>query len=203
MTMPSRRDLFRDPGGLGSLDALRENQASTNYKLQSYELVPANVARILDVGCGTGDDALALAERCGPGTFVIGLERELALVDEAMRRARNVALNVHFAVGDAHSLPFLDDSFDIVRADRLLYEVEQRSRVVKELVRVMRPGGRLLLHDHESLLTDGGALLPGLVSLDLCGTWSWQAGNARECGVSLLGIKGAPRAVRASHHVEA
>ena len=55
-----------------SLDAFRAHTAAA-YKLQSYELVPMNAARILDVGSGTGDDVLALAERCGTVTFLLGL----------------------------------------------------------------------------------------------------------------------------------
>ena len=74
MTMQANRDSFRDPRAIiQSLEALRIDKAIASYKQQSYELVPANVGQILDVGCGTGDDVLALAERCGPGTFVIGL----------------------------------------------------------------------------------------------------------------------------------
>jgi ubiquinone/menaquinone biosynthesis C-methylase UbiE len=197
MTIEANRGSARDPRSIiQSLDALRAEGAIARYKQQSYELVPVNVGQILDVGCGTGDDVLALAERCGSGTFVIGLEQRLALVDEATRRARNVALHVRFAVGDARSLPFADECFDVVRADRLLREVEDRSRVFKELVRVTRPGGRLLLHDHESVLTSDGALIAGLSSVELFGIWPWQAGEAlgtRERGLTLLGIKATPR----------
>jgi ubiquinone/menaquinone biosynthesis C-methylase UbiE len=194
MTMQASHDSFRNPRSIiQSLDALRADQSVIRYKQQSYELVPLNVARILDVGSGTGDDVLALAERCGPGTLVIGLEQQLELVDEAVRRARNVALHVRFAVGDAHSLPFADDCFDVVRADCLLGEIDDRPRVLKELVRVIRPGGRLLVHDHEAVLTRDGALV-GLSSLELSGRWPWHAGEtgrAQECGVTLLGIKAA------------
>jgi len=203
MTMQASHDSFQDPRSIiQSLDALCTDGAVARYKQQSYELVPVNAAQILDVGCGTGDDVLALAERCGPGTFVIGLEQRLDLVDEAVRRARNVALHVRFAVGDAHSLPFADDVFDVVRADRLLREIDDRSRVLKELVRVTRPGGRLLLHDHETVLTSDRALVVGLSSVELIGSWPWQPGEARQVqdrGVSLLGIKAAPSWERAGH----
>ncbi|HKO52843.1 MAG TPA: methyltransferase domain-containing protein [Polyangiaceae bacterium] len=179
-------------GLIQSLDAFRADGTIARYKQQSYELVPVNVGQILDVGCGTGDDVLALAERCGPGTLVVGLERRLELVDEATRRARNVALHVHFAVGDAHSLPFTADCFDVVRADRLLSDVDDRARVLKELLRVTRPGGRLLLHDHEAVLTNDGVRIAGLSSLEPVGSWPWYAGEdkrAQERGVSLLGLK--------------
>jgi len=196
MTMQAVRDSALAPGlVIQSLDAFRESSLSARYKQQSYEFVPVNVGQILDVGCGTGDDVLALAERCGSVTLVFGLDRQLASIDEASRRARNVALNVQFAVGDAHALPFANDCFDVVRADRLLYEVDDRARVLKELVRVTRPGGRLLLHDHEAVLTRDRALVYGLSSSELFGSWPWQESEAahnQERGVSLLGIKANP-----------
>ena len=202
MTMQIGSDSSSNPRTIiQSLDAFRANTAAA-YKQQSYELVPVNAAQILDVGSGTGDDVLALAERCGPGTFVIGLEQRLELVDEAKRRARNVALHVHFAVGDAHSLPFADHSFDVVRADRVLCEVDDPSRVLRELLRVTRRGGRLLLHDHEALLTRDGVLLLGLSSLALLGTWPWPIAGVRptqESGVSLLGIKASHGWERTGH----
>jgi ubiquinone/menaquinone biosynthesis C-methylase UbiE len=94
---------------------------------------------------------LALAELCGPGTLVVGLERRLELVDEAKRRARNVALNVRFAVGDERSLPFADASFDLVHSNALPPCVVERARVLSELVRVLRPGGRLVVRDRDTL----------------------------------------------------
>lgn len=116
-------------------------------KHASYAFVPATARRVLDVACGAGEDVLALAERLGAGTLVVGLDASLERIDEAQRAARNVALNVRFAVGDARSLPFSDESFDVVRADGLLGVTDERVRVVRELVRVTTPGGRVLVHD--------------------------------------------------------
>ncbi len=132
-------------------DSLLEGTPGSTFRENA--LVPPGASSILDVGCGTGDFVLALAEACGPGTLVVGLERHLELVDEAKRRARNVALNVRFAVGDARSLPFADASFDLVHLDAQPACTDERARVVRELVRVLRPGGRLVVHDREKLLT--------------------------------------------------
>jgi ubiquinone/menaquinone biosynthesis C-methylase UbiE len=128
------------------------------------ELVPPGATSILDVGCGTGDDVLALAELCGPGTLVVGLERRLELVDEAKRRARNVALNVRFAVGDERSLPFADGSFDLVHSDALPPSMDDRARVLRELVRVLRPGGRLVVRDREKLAAGRAPLVAELAA---------------------------------------
>jgi ubiquinone/menaquinone biosynthesis C-methylase UbiE len=128
---------------------IREGEVPA-YKQASYDLVPRGARHVLDVGCGSGEDVLSLAERLGATTLVVGLDASLERIDEAQRAARNVALNVRFAVGDARSLPFSDGSFDVVRADGLLGVAEERARVVRELTRVTVPGGRVLVHDDEA-----------------------------------------------------
>jgi ubiquinone/menaquinone biosynthesis C-methylase UbiE len=125
--------------------------AAFAYKEASFARIPCAARRVLDLGCGTGDDVLALAERLGPEARVIGIDTDLELVDEAWRRARNVALNVSFAVSDAHALAFAPDTFDAVRADRLFSHVGDELRVLSEIWRVLRPGGRLILHEELAL----------------------------------------------------
>jgi SAM-dependent methyltransferase len=178
------------------------------YKARSYELVPASARSVLDVGFGTGDDVLALAERLHPDAAVVGLEPRLSLVDEATRRARNVALNVRFAVGDAHSLPFADDVFDVVRADCVLQSLDDPARAVREMVRVTRPHGSVLVHDREEIVLGEGVIgagdaaralerndafslfeRAGLICVHFCGCFELSANGKREQGVSVCGVK--------------
>jgi ubiquinone/menaquinone biosynthesis C-methylase UbiE len=195
------------------LDGWRACKETARYKQRAYELVPRGTRQLLDVGCGTGDDVLALAERLGPRASLIGLEKQLELVDEAQRRARSVALNVRFAVGDAHSLPFADDAFDVVRADGVLRYASDPTRVVRELARVLAPGGSLLLHDHEDVVlgrprSERGAPADDLLALlrrtgldrvELVDSWSWAPRvRATERGLSLRGV----RPTRARERVE-
>lgn len=134
-----------------ALDASWASRVESGLKQRSYELVPQSARRVLDVGSGTGDDVLALAERLGPEALVYGLDSRLDLVEEAKRRARGVALNVRFAVGDARCLPFEDGAFDVVRADGLFLGIEDARPVVRELARVLADGGVLLIHHQETL----------------------------------------------------
>jgi ubiquinone/menaquinone biosynthesis C-methylase UbiE len=131
---------------IDALDELRTHAATRRYKQRSVELCSGSARRILDVGCGTGDDVLALAEAAGPASEVVGVDHRWELIAEAERRARNVALNVHFSQADARALPFASKSFDLVRADRLLEEVADVGAVLRELVRVLCASGRILLH---------------------------------------------------------
>jgi ubiquinone/menaquinone biosynthesis C-methylase UbiE len=121
-------------------------------RFHGFALLPPGTRSLLDVGSGTGDAALELAERLGPEALVVGIDRRLEAVEEAQRKARNVALNVRFAVGDAHSLPFDDGSFDVVRADCVFQELDRPLPAVRELARVLRPHGWLLLSDREDVV---------------------------------------------------
>src|SRR3954447_12249218 len=97
--------------------------------------------RAVDVGTGAGALALALAPLVAE---VVGVD----LVPELLAAARAAALpNVTFVEGDATSLPFDDFAFDLACSRRTLHHVARPERAISELVRVTRPGGRLLVED--------------------------------------------------------
>ena len=108
---------------------------------------------VLDVGSGTGADAIELAEAVGPDGRVVGLDRSADMVAEARRRAADSGLPVQFVVGDAHALDLPDESFDRVRTERMLIHLADPQAAVRELVRVTRPGGLVVASD-----IDGGTL---------------------------------------------
>lgn len=129
------------------LDAERTREEILLRKQEFCEHVPKQAKCILDVGSSTGDDALALAELLGPETEIVGVELRRECVEEARRRARNVALNVRFVEGDPQALPFLSGRFDVVRADGLWSRGYGSRRLLRELVRVLSAGGTLLIHE--------------------------------------------------------
>lgn len=118
------------------------------YKRQTYELlrVQAN-QHILDVGCGAGDDALALAELVGQDGLVIGLDSSETMIQTARERAERAHLPVEFRLGDVFCLEFPDASFDGVRADRVMHHLAQYELAFAEMVRVTRPGGRIVVFE--------------------------------------------------------
>jgi demethylmenaquinone methyltransferase/2-methoxy-6-polyprenyl-1,4-benzoquinol methylase len=96
--------------------------------------------RVLDACCGTGDLALAaLAE----GGRVTGLDFSHAMLE----RARRKSAEVEWVEGDLLALPFGDGSFDAVTVGFGIRNVEDRSLALRELRRVLRPGGRLAVLD--------------------------------------------------------
>jgi SAM-dependent methyltransferase len=102
-------------------------------------LEPEPGQRLLDVGCGRGDDVRALAPRVGPNGCVIGIDISETLIGEARQLGADPC--VHFQIADAHALPFADASFDAARVDRALQHVEDPARVLAEMARIVRPGG--------------------------------------------------------------
>lgn len=103
--------------------------------------------RVLDVGCGVGDDVFDLASRVGPSGHVTGVDLSASFIEEARRRAERRNLRVAFDVGDSQEMQFADGTFDAVRTERMLMHVPDPERAFAELVRVVRPGGRLAVFD--------------------------------------------------------
>jgi len=103
--------------------------------------------RALDLGCGAGDDTRRLAEIVGPSGAVIGIDASQAMIDVARQRAEGTGLSLAFHVGDAMQLDLPTDSFDGVRCERLLIHVPDAAAVLGEMVRVTRPGGRVVAVD--------------------------------------------------------
>ena len=97
--------------------------------------------RALDVGCGTGALAYALAPLVGE---VVGVDSS----EEYLAAARADAPdNCTFVLGDAEALPFPYGDFDLVGCLRVLHHVARPELVVSEIARVTRPGGRILIAD--------------------------------------------------------
>ena len=96
--------------------------------------------RVLDVGCGDGDLALALWERIAQ---VTGIDASPEMIDAARLRAKNQKAAIAFEVAAAEHLPLASDQFDLVVAVTILCFVPNAAPVFQEIARVLRPGGRL------------------------------------------------------------
>jgi demethylmenaquinone methyltransferase/2-methoxy-6-polyprenyl-1,4-benzoquinol methylase len=108
------------------------------------ELEPGEAA--LDVCCGTGDFALALAARVGPYGRVIGSDFSEPMLDLAREKASERGVSqARFEWADALSLPYDDESFDAVTVGFGVRNLADLELGVSEMGRVLRPGGRLVI----------------------------------------------------------
>jgi ubiquinone/menaquinone biosynthesis C-methylase UbiE len=139
------------------LDAACAEESFQVYKRHMIELLELKEgSRILDVGCGTGDDAREMARRVGRQGLVVGVDNSQAMVAEAGARAAGTGLPIEFRTADALDLPFPEGTFDGAQADRSLMHVPDARRVLADMIRVTRPGGRVVVYevDFETLVID-------------------------------------------------
>ena len=103
--------------------------------------------RVLDVGCGPGRLAVALAERVAPSGSVDGIDAAVEMINRASSRARKRGAAATFQVAFAQQLPFPDATFDAVACTLALHHVaeDDQPTAVGEMYRVLKPHGRLLI----------------------------------------------------------
>lgn len=136
---------------------ITDNQRSTWSQGDFHEIARLNVVmaetscdagelhageRVLDVGCGSGTAALVAARRYCQTT---GIDYVPSLLDRARARAAADGLDARFLEADAQDLPFDDDHFDAVLSVYGVQFAPDQQRAARELIRVTRPGGRIVL----------------------------------------------------------
>jgi ubiquinone/menaquinone biosynthesis C-methylase UbiE len=126
-------------------NALADMQGVKRLMRSTLDLQRAS--HVLDLGCGTGDDARGLAGVLqGPGR-VVGLDFSAVMIAEAIRR--HGAAELDFLRGDAEHLPFADQAFDRCRAERVLMHLARPEQAIAEMVRVLQRGGRVVVFDFD------------------------------------------------------
>lgn len=115
-------------------------------RLMAERLEFERVSRVLDVGCGIGHWMFALAGVLPRTTRFSGVDREEEWVRKATQRMNDAGLGdrCEFARGDAMSLPFADQSFDLTTCQTVLIHVKDPKGAIKEMMRVTKPGGLVL-----------------------------------------------------------
>ena len=111
------------------------------------EIVDGSEQQILDVACGTGDSTIAIAKAAGPGSRVTGVDISEGMMSLIMRKAAHEGVHdrIRLQVADAEALPFADASFHRVSCDFGIRNFEHKDLALKEFLRVLKPGGKLVI----------------------------------------------------------
>ena len=144
---------FSDVDGSGRSDALVDYltlvaQHVGEFRRQGYDLMRlAPGDAVLDVGCGAGEVCVELAAIVGPTGRVAGVDLSEAMVEAARRTVAASGRSVELRTASAYELPFADGAFDAVRAERVFQHLDDPEAALREMLRVTKPGGRVMLSD--------------------------------------------------------
>jgi ubiquinone/menaquinone biosynthesis C-methylase UbiE len=128
-------------------DSMRQSFFSDSVREKALALAGVAAGKTAaDVGAGSGFISEALL---GAGLKVIAVDQSPAMI-ALMREKFSTAQDIEYRVGEAESLPVADTSVDYVFANMYLHHVEEPLTAIKEMARILKPGGRLVITDLDS-----------------------------------------------------
>jgi len=153
-----------DPGPHVSLERMNRFQEPEARRIIGELGLPAG-SRGLDVGCGVGLYALWLAEAVGQGGRVVAIEPESAKVEAARALVGGEAAGerLEFRQGDGTAIPLPDRSADWVWCGDVLHHIVDTEKALREFLRVVRPGGRIIVKEPQVF---SAMFLPGHPELE-------------------------------------
>lgn len=103
---------------------------------------------VLDIGCGAGFDVFVAARLVGPQGRAVGIDVTLRMVEKAKEHLSRLGLKqAAIQMGEAEALPFPDKDFDVVISNGVLNLTLDKDKALRDIFRVLKPGGRLMLAD--------------------------------------------------------
>jgi ubiquinone/menaquinone biosynthesis C-methylase UbiE len=137
----SEYDFFTSLLGLGV------NRSNSRMVVELAGIKPGE--KVLDVGCGTGNLTLTAKTAAGSSGAVYGIDAAPEMIEVAQKKAQRSRADVTFEVGLIEKIPFPDATFDVVINRLMIHHLpaDLKRRGFAEILRVLKPGGRLLIAD--------------------------------------------------------
>lgn len=121
---------------------LRDPKVRQAWTALLVDWIPLDLAEVLDIGCGTGSLSLRLAEL---GHTVTGIDLSPAMLAQAKAKAQTAGQQITFQVMNGADPQFSPQQFDVVLCRHLLWALPEPAQVLQRWVKLLKPGGRLLL----------------------------------------------------------
>jgi len=134
---------------------------------------------VLDVGCGTGGVTIPARLQVGKNGSAAGIDPAPEMIAVARRKASRAGLEIDFRLGVIESLPFPDETFDVVTSSLMMHHLPEHVQVkgLAEIRRVLKPGGRILIVD---------MMRPSNSTIKRFFTWLVQHGHGSQFGIEDL-----------------
>jgi ubiquinone/menaquinone biosynthesis C-methylase UbiE len=201
-------DALEDPGVfIGLLDRIQDAADVRKARvdlLDRLALQPGEA--VLDLGCGTGDHSREVASRVGPDGGVVGVDFSRNMIAEATRRQASSPVPATFEQGDAQKLRFATGTFDACRTERMLCHVPDCEAALREMVRVVRPGGRIGVIDVDTagvMIDSADRAITSAFAASMTDTiqnpWIGRTLRRRMAEVGLVDVVVAPRVVEVGY----
>ncbi len=161
------RKVANSPEGLFKYPTGRAGMAFLKYDPKLIEALPDTVTNaycgvgnpfslgpvdpgdaVLDIGCGAGVDTFLAAMMAGPTGTAAGVDLTVEMLERAKSNLKLTGLkNVTFQIASGEKLPFEDSRFEVVLSNGVLNLILDKAATLKEILRVLKPGGRLMIAD--------------------------------------------------------
>jgi ubiquinone/menaquinone biosynthesis C-methylase UbiE len=136
------------------MDKSHTLQSASIYRQRMFDLLDVRPgATLLDVGCGAGNDVQDLAKLVGLSGRVVGIDSSATMIQQARARTTDAHLPVEYLQGDVYQLPFEENTFDGCQSSRVFKHLAEPDRALGEMLRVARPGARIVVAEADFDLT--------------------------------------------------
>jgi SAM-dependent methyltransferase len=174
----SKVDSSQDPNiFISCLQTLCALPYFQDYKEKSFQLLNlSNGSRILEIGCGLGQDAIAIARMTGERSSVVAVDSSRKMIEAACKSPVKID-SIRFCLADACNLPFCDGAFDGARADRVFQHISDPKKAFAEMVRTVGANGRVVVYE-----PDWGTFIISPGQKEVCRTMTQLFGDTFPSG---------------------